>query len=439
MQALILAGGKGSRMGLDIAKCSVDILDIPIINYVINSLDEVGISDINIVVGYKKDDIIKCTKHKYNYIVQEQQLGTGNAVKIALDYIKDDVIIIPGDTLVLDSLDNFIRYHYENNNDFSIMSFEKENPSGYGRIIRGNDIDIVEDCYLKDKDIKECNSGIYITNKRVLLEHIDKIKINSKSEYYFTDIVKYLAGLKVGVFKQDNIYGVNTLHEVCLVNEIIKNKTNERLINSFVYIVDKNNTYISPDCIIEENTVIEPGCIIYHSRIGKGNKILANSRIINSVIGDDNKIISSDISDSFIGRGNNIGPFSHLRNYANIGNFNRIGNYVEIKDSVIDSYTNASHLAYIGNTDCGSGVNFGCGSITVNYDGKNKHKTVIKDKAFIGCNSNLIAPVVIKENSFIAAGSTITNDVEEDSLAIARVRQINKDGYLRKKNPDDNV
>ena len=183
---------------------------------------------------------------------------------------------------------------------------------------------------------------------------------------------------------------------------------------------------------IEENTFIEPGSIIYHSRIGKGNKILANSRIINSVIGDDNKIISSDISDSFIGRGNNIGPFSHLRNYANIGNYNRIGNYVEIKDSIIGSYTNAAHLAYIGNTDCGSNVNFGCGSITVNYDGKYKHKTVIKDKAFIGCNSNLVAPVIIKENSFIAAGSTITNDVEEETLAIARARQVNKEGYMKK-------
>lgn len=431
MQALILAGGKGSRMGLDIAKCSVNIIDIPIINYVINSLN--NIDKIFIVVGYKKDDIIGCTKHKYNYIYQQEQLGTGNAVKVALEFLEDDdVIILPGDTLVLDSLDEFIRFHYENKNDFSILSFNKDDPNGYGRIINDNGVKIVEEVYLKDKSLKQCNSGIYITSKKILLDYIDKIKINSKGEYYFTDILNYFDDLKIGVYLGKDIYGVNSLNDVCLVNEIIKIRTNDKFINCGVHIVDKNNTYISPDSFIEENTFIEPGSIIYHSRIGKGNKILANSRIINSVIGDDNKIISSDISDSFIGRGNNIGPFSHLRNYANIGNYNRIGNYVEIKDSIIGSYTNAAHLAYIGNTDCGSNVNFGCGSITVNYDGKYKHKTVIKDKAFIGCNSNLVAPVIIKENSFIAAGSTITNDVEEETLAIARARQVNKEGYMKK-------
>ena len=193
-------------------------------------------------------------------------------------------------------------------------------------------------------------------------------------------------------------------------------------------------TYISSDSVIESNTIIEPGCIIYHSRIGKNNRILGGTRICNSVIGDGNKITLSVIIDSCIGVGNNIGPFTHLRNNANVANFNRIGNFVEIKDSLIDSHTNAAHLAYIGNAYLGSHVNFGCGSITVNYDGKNKHKTIIKDRAFIGCNSNLIAPVVIKENSFIAAGSTITKDVEEDSLAIARARQVNKEGYLKNKN-----
>lgn len=169
--------------------------------------------------------------------------------------------------------------------------------------------------------------------------------------------------------------------------------------------------------------------MIYHSIIGKNNEILGCCRIINSIINDENYIESSNIKNTFIGNNNHIGPFCHMRNEVNIGNFNRIGNFVEIKASMIKDNTNAAHLAYIGNCDCGSGVNFGCGSITVNYDGKNKHKTVIKDKAFIGCNSNLVAPIIIEEKAFIAAGSTITNDVSANSLAIARARQINKEGY----------
>lgn len=439
MQALILAAGKGSRMGIDAAKCTIKILDIPLINYVIDNLKELDIKDINVVVGYKKEDVMNSTKHKYNYILQEKLLGTANAVKVALDYIEDEVIILPGDTIVLNygTLKEFIKYHQNMKNDFSILSVYKSNPYGYGRIIRNGGIEILEQDFLKEDVTNEVNSGIYITNKNTLSKYIDKIEKNEKGEYYFTDICKYLNGKKVGAYMTyDSILGINNLEELSCASELIKQKINVKLLSKGVNIIDKNNTYISFDSIIEENTIIEPGSIIYHSKIGKNNHILGNCRIDNSVIGDDNVVVSSIIVDSFIGRGNKLGPFCHLRNYANIGNFNRIGNFVEIKDSMIASYTNVAHLAYIGNTDCGSNVNFGCGSITVNYDGKNKHKTVIKDKAFIGCNSNLIAPIVIKENSFIAAGSTITNDVDENSLAIARARQINKEGYLKNKSPE---
>ena len=426
-------------MGGDVAKCAMRILGIPLINYVIESLNKVNINDINIVVGYKKEDIISVTNHKYNYIIQKNQLGTGDAVKVGLDYIDDDVIILNGDTLILDDdiLKDFIEYHHNMKNDFSILSFYKSDSFGDGRIIRKDGFNIVEESYLNGETINECNSGIYISSKKVIGEVIDKIEKNDRGEFYFTDICKYLTGKKVDAYMaKGNICGVNNLYELESVSNLIKLNINNKHLENGVNIMDKNNTYISPDSIIEEDNVIEPGCIIFHSKIGKGNKLLGNCRIDNSVIGDDNTIISSIISDSFIGRANKFGPFCHLRNYANIGNFNRIGNFVEIKDSMIASYTNAAHLAYIGNTDCGSNVNFGCGSITVNYDGKSKHKTVIKDKAFIGCNSNLIAPIVIKENSFIEAGSTITNDVDKDSLAIARARQINKEGYLKNKSPE---
>lgn len=432
MQAVLLAAGLGSRMLGTCAKCTEKVLDIPIIIYLLNILERAGIKDIIIVVGHAKEEVMNVTNHRYTYVFQEKPTGTKDALTYALPYIKEEVIVLPADTFILDEsvISRFVLFHRATKTKMSILTVEKDNPYGYGRVVYEGKIKIYEEQEGKYLDCKECNTGIYIFNDKLLGEKLSKM--NSE---YLTKICECYEENDIHCMRifEDVVLGINTPSELMATNRLYSKLINAYFEEQGVRIERPLETRISPDSILEQGVYIESGAIIYHSRIGRNTKILGNTRIIDSGIGSDNVIEDSILESACIGTGNKIGPFAHFRMNADIGNYNRIGNFVEIKDSMIASHTNVAHLAYIGNCQCGSRVNFGCGSITVNFDGKKKHQTFIKDGAFIGCNSNLIAPIVIHENGFVAAGSTITSNVDEDSLAIARARQITKEGYFKHK------
>lgn len=441
--AIILAAGFGTRMKSELPKCAYPLLDKPMVEYIVDSLERSNISEILCVVGYKEENIKSILGSRVKFVKQENQLGTANAVLSCLEHLDDGIsIIIPGDVpLVDEDIINTLLLNHQSN-DMTIATIHVDNPSGYGRTIRYNDsvVKIVEDKEATEQErlIKEVNSGLLAVNNNLLKQYVPKIKNNNiKSEYYLTDLVEMLSSnYKVGscIIKDSyKLTGVNDLYSLSELELILKNNViTNHLING-VNIINKASVTISSDTIIEENVFIYPNCILLGKNIIKKNSVIGpNSQIINSIIEEGVNINSSIIIDSQIGSNSKIGPFSHIKLNSVIGENNRIGNFVEIKNSITGNKTNAVHLSYIGDSQIGSNVNFGCGSITVNYDGRVKSKTVIGDNVFIGCNSNLIAPVEIKSDSFIAAATTVTHDVDSGDLVIGRVKQLNKKGYFVK-------
>lgn len=441
--AIVLAAGKGSRMKSDIPKCGISVLGKPMISYIIEQLKITTIDEIICVVGYKKEYIYNILKDTVSYRIQETQEGSGHAVMCCKDLKTDGyTIILNGDTPLVDQklIQEMINFHLENDNDLTIGTFVKDNPYGYGRIIRNKNnqiIQILEQLELNEDQKKLCevNSGIYCVKTKLLFEALAKInKNNQKKEYYLTDIVYNLNEYKINSFliEQDyKVMGANTLSELAEIEDKLRLEIIKKHLENGVHFENILNTFIASDVIIEENVTIRNSTILGKTIIHSGCKI-EDSDIQNSIIFNDSNITHSVVKDSIIGKNCVVGPFSHIRNNSLISESNRIGNYVEIKNSKIGKNTKLSHLAYMGDTLCGNNVNFGCGSITVNYDGKEKHKTNIGDNVFIGCNTNLIAPIDIKSNSFIAAGSTITSDLDQGDFAIARSPQVTKKGYASK-------
>ncbi len=441
--AIVLAAGKGSRMKSALPKCAIPILGKPMISYLIENLKKTSIDEIICVVGYKKEQIYSILKDSVSYRVQEEQLGSGHAVNCCKDISKDGyTIILNGDTPFVDNIiiQELINSHLENNDDLTIASFICPSPEGYGRIIRddlGKIKAIAEEVDLtkEQKNLKEVNSGVMCIKTNLLFDALSKISNNnSKKEFYLTDIVSLLKDYKISSFCTKDSFkltGINTLQQLVEAENHLKRDVLEYHIFNGVRIENIDNVYISSDAIIEENVVIRNSTILGNSIIHRGAVIL-DSEIKDSIILNDSKIWHSIVFDSIVGKNCSVGPFSHIRNNSTIYGNNRVGNFVEIKNSKIGIASKLSHLAYMGDCLCGENVNFGCGSITVNYDGKNKHKTSIGDNVFVGCNSNLIAPINIESNSFIAAGSTITESINQGDFAIARSIQITKKGYASK-------
>ncbi|HOO44375.1 MAG TPA: bifunctional UDP-N-acetylglucosamine diphosphorylase/glucosamine-1-phosphate N-acetyltransferase GlmU, partial [Bacillota bacterium] len=319
---------------------------------------------------------------------------------------------------------------------------------GYGRILRNgsNLLDaIVEenDASDEEKAIKEINTGIYIIKNQFLFSTLEKVSNNnSKGEYYLTDIVKILKseGANIGTYTLKNSYkamGVNDLYALSIAESKLRQDINKALMLKGVAMINPETITIGHNVLIDENVTIHPNTYITgNSIIGKGAQIGPNTEIHNSTVGEYVICKHSLVFNSSIAHHSTVGPFAHLREGAQIGPMNRIGNFVEIKKSSTGENTKASHLAYIGDAEIGNHVNFGCGAITVNYDGKNKYKTMIGDNVFVGCNVNLVAPIEIHDDSFIAAGSTLNRNVPKGTLAIARAYQVNKENYMKLKKQD---
>lgn len=445
--AIILAAGKGTRMKTELPKCAFPLLKKPMVTYIIEALESINIDQIICVVGHKREVLQDILKDRVKYAIQEEQLGTGHAVKCALDFIDDNgyTIILPGDTPLIDKeiLDQLIEVHKSNKNDFTIGTIVLDNPFGFGRIVRDSSnsvLRIVEekDASEEERKIKEINTGLFLVDNFLLKKALLEIKNNNaKGEYYLTDIVEILSKeAKIGTFTIKDTYklnGINDLYTLSLVEKQFREAILKKHILYGVNIVNPETVTIGSDVTIEAGTTIYPGSIILgKTTIGKNCVVGPNSEIYNSTLKYGSKLVHSVCYDSTLEENSSVGPFSHIRMNTVVGQDNRIGNFVEMKNSIIGPKTNVAHLTYVGDTDCGGGVNFGCGTVTVNYDGKNKYRTTIGDNVFIGCNSNLIAPVNIGSESFIAAGSTITDSLESTDFAIARAKQVTKKGYAKK-------
>ncbi len=420
INAVILAAGKGTRMKSDKSKVLHEIFGKTLLGYVLDAINKTQIiKNSYVIVGHQADAVTEFVTKNYDNaqtVLQSPQLGTGHAVSMVcpcLENFDGEVLILCGDTPLVTSetIKKFIKYHKNQNSDITVMSAIFDNPSNYGRIIRNGEnlAAIVEekDATTLQKEIKEVNAGIYCINWSKVKSAFSELKNNNaQGEYYLTDIISWgvSKGLNTNVYTiEDNseIFGINSKIHLAQATSMLNQKILQKHLENGVTIVDTNSVWISQDTEIGADTVIFPNVYI----TGK-NKIGNNCKI---------------------------GPFAHLRGNVEIENNVKIGNFVEVKNSKISSNTNACHLTYIGDSEIGSGVNIGAGTITANYNHftKKKSKTVIKDGSSIGSNSVLVAPVTIGEKCSIGAGSVITKDVEDKALALTRAALRTVENYIK--------
>lgn len=447
--ALVLAAGQGKRIKSDLPKVLHKVCGKEMLKHVIDSIRKAGIDDIDVIIG-KGAELVKerISDKNVSYSLQVEQLGTGHAVKCAQEFLmgkKGVVAIFSGDTPLIkqSTIEKLVDDHIKNSNAATILTATVADPTGYGRIVRKNNevLKIVEhkDCNEEELKITEMNSAIYCFDIELLVDALGKLKNNNEQgEYYLTDVVEILKSKneKVGALLTDyeETIGVNSRVQLAQAEEILKNRINIKHMENGVTLIDPKMTYIGIDVEIGKDTIIYPNNILEgNTKIGKNCLFYQNSRIVDSIIGDEVDIQSSVILNSSIGDNTTVGPFAYIRPETIIGKHARIGDFVEIKKSTIGDGTKVSHLTYIGDAEVGSECNFGCGTVVVNYDGKNKYKTIIGDHSFIGCNTNLVSPVIVHDNTYIAAGSTITAEVNEGELAVARAKQRNISGWVKKK------
>ena len=416
IMAIVLAAGKGTRMKSKKSKLVQKIYGKEIVKRAVENAQKAGIHDIVAVVGYQKEEVMDVLGDSVKYAYQEEMLGTGHAVMQAKEFFKGKkgkVLVLNGDVPLLrpETLNKLVEKSIENREYATLLTAIYDNPTGYGRIIRdegGNIEAIVEekDTKASQRKIKEINAGIYCFDIEELFAALDKIKPNNaQGEYYITDVISIMnkKGLKTGaVIVEDNteILGINDRIQLEMLTKVLQMRINTEHMKKGVTIEDVNNTYIYDDVKIGMDTVIHP-----------------------------NTIIKSGVE---IGEDCEIGPNSYIREGCKLSNKVKIGSFVEIKKAIIGEGTKVPHLSYMGDCEIGERCNIGCGTITCNYDGFHKSKTIIGNHSFIGSNTNLVAPVTLGDETFVAAGSTITDDVPDYALAIARQRQTNKEEWNKK-------
>lgn len=447
--ALILAAGQGKRIKSDLPKVLHKVCGKEMVNHVIDNMRKSGIDDVNVIIGKGAELVKENTKDKnVSYSVQAEQLGTGHAVICAKEFLegKDGLVaIFAGDAplTTVETVEKLVEEHVSKNNSATLLSAYVEDPTGYGRIIRDGDevLKIVEhkDCNEEELKVNEMNAAMYIFDIKELLSSLDELSNdNAQGEYYLTDVIGILKsnGKRIGavVTEYEETIGVNSRVQLAEAEEILRNRINTMHLENGVTLVDPKTTYIGIDVEIGRDTIIYPNNIIEgNTKISNNCVILQNCRIKDSTISSGVEIQSSVVLESEIGENTTVGPFAYIRPETIIGKKARIGDFVEIKKSTIGDKTKVSHLTYIGDAEVGSGCNFGCGTVVVNYDGKKKYKTIIGNNSFIGCNTNLVSPVTVGDNTYVAAGSTITSEVKDGSLAIARAKQKNIEGWVEKK------
>lgn len=451
---IIIAAGEGTRMKSDTPKVLHTLCGKTMIEYVLKAVEDISTYKPVVVVGHGADRVKEYIGSRVEYVLQKQQLGTGHAVMMAEDHISGIngyAIVIAGDTplITADTIKKLYKHTVDNDYAATVLTSDAENPFGYGRIVRNADNNVEKIVEQKDADeselkIKEVNSSIYCFNIKYLIESLGKLNNNNaQHEYYLTDVISILInnGHKVGALTTGDfteIMGVNTKVQLAEAAHIMRRRINDRLMLSGVTIIDPENTYIDDTVEIGKDTVIYPGNVLEgKTLIGSRCVLYPNNRIKDSEVCDNVNIQSSVIMSSFIDEQTTVGPFAYLRPGSKIGRHVRIGDFVEIKNSTIDDESKVSHLTYVGDGNIGKKCNIGCGVVFSNYDGKKKYRTNVGNNVFVGCNTNLVAPVEVKDGSYIAAGSTVTDTVPEDSLCIARSRQVIKEGWAAKRKSED--
>jgi bifunctional UDP-N-acetylglucosamine pyrophosphorylase/glucosamine-1-phosphate N-acetyltransferase len=445
---IIMAAGKGTRMkSLDPTRSKVafDLLGVPLVGYVLEALKPLSLSKVITIVGHGGETTAKVVEGQSEVVWQREQKGTGHAVMQVAPVLEGKAgatLIVSGDTplITTQSLQKLVKTHSDNQFDLTILTSIVPNPFGYGRMVRNAKVQvtaIVEEINATDeeKKIQEINTGFYVFNNALLFQYLKDLPPNPKNgEYNITFLIKMFMekGFKVGtetVGSFEETLGINDRAQLAEARLIMMRRINHQHMVQGVTIEHPDNTFISPQVKIGQDTVIQSGVyLVGNTVIGQANTITANTRIENATIGHHNVIESSKIIDSSIGDNNHIGPYAHLRGHTKIAHATRIGNFVELKEATLHHGVKVAHLTYLGDCVIGENTNIGCGTIIANYDGKTKHITNIGKNAFIGSGSTLISPVTIANNTLIAAGSTITKDVQEDQMAIAREKQTNKDG-----------
>ena len=447
--AIVLAAGKGSRMKSLLenkSKVSYEILGVPLVKYVLNALKPLNINKIVTVVGFGGETSKAIVEQESDVVWQKEQKGTGHAIMQArpiLENKEGETIILCGDTPLLKSetLEKLLNDHLSNNNKITVLGAKIDNPFGYGRLVIDNEgklQKIVEqkDANEEEKLIDVVNSGVYVFDNSLLFKYLNELKPNNKAgEYYLTDLIEIFRNNnhRVGVsimHGDEEMLGINDRIQLAYATKLMKERINTKLMLSGVTIEDPLTTYVGPYVEIEPDTIIKPHTtILGETKIGQRNEIGPNTYLSNMQIGNDNNIIMSHLVDSIIKDNNNIGPFCRMRGNAIIEGNNRIGNFVELKGAHLHNGAKSAHLTYLGDCEVGERTNIGCFTVTANYDGYNKSFTSIGSDVFVGSGSIIIAPLKIEDESFIAAGSTISKDVKKDELAIARAKQENKAGY----------
>ncbi len=447
--AVILAAGKGTRMQSKLYKVLHKVCDRTMVELVLDSLNNLEMQEVITVVGHGAERVKEVLGDRTKFVLQAEQLGTAHAVKVAKDELKDKegtTIVMYGDTPLIrpETINSMLDHHENTNAKATVLTAIADDPFAYGRIIRdvnGKLVKIVEekDATEQEKKIKEINSGIYCFDNKLLFEMLEKVKNDNKQgEYYLPDVLGLIREQKEIIETYlcedfDETFGVNDRVALAYAESVMRNRINTKHMLAGVTLVDPTNTYIAPNAIIGRDTTIYPNVTIKSNTvIGEDCQIKPNSYLENVKIGNGVKVLSSTISDSKIGDFTSVGPYAHIRNNCELGEYVRVGNFVELKNTIYGDGSKTAHLSYLGDAEVGKNTNIGCGTITVNYDGKNKYKTKIGNDAFIGCNSNLIAPLEIGDGAVVAAGTTVTENAPDDTLVIARIKQENKMGYAKK-------
>lgn len=441
--AIVLAAGKGTRMHSDIPKVLHEVCGLPMGQLIVETLKEAGAERIVTVTGFGHELVEEALDSLCEFALQEPQLGTGHAVMQAKQLEKEQgiTIVANGDVPCIKKETYESLYTACADADMVILTVSLEDPKAYGRIVREDDgsvLKIVEfkDCNDEEKKIQEINTGIYAFKNELLFKYLKELNNNNaQNEYYITDLVEIFKkeGLTVKALLTDDaseVQGVNDNVELAQANKTLRKRINEAWMRQGVTMINPKATYIGPHVTFGKDVVLHPNVYLYgYTSIGDRSVIMPQSYLNNAIIGSDTLINASEITDSEVKNECQIGPYTHFRNGCVVEDKNRVGNFVEFKNVKFGVDSRCAHLTYLGDSDVGSKVNIGCGVITVNYDGGSKYHTTIKDGAFIGSNSNLIAPVTVGENAVVAAGSTATQDVPDGDMAISRVRQENKEGY----------
>ncbi len=430
--AIVLAAGSGTRMSSQLPKVLHQVSGAPIISHVFDSLNQVDINKVILVTNPENNNALSQIDPEISCVIQNTPLGTGNAVSVAYENASsfENTIIINGDLPLITSktIQNLITKHSESNSTLTLVSAVVDNPQGYGRIKKENDIvtEIIEQKELSEENEKltDINVGIYAVKTQWLNKALLLLEPHDNEEYFITDIVNLATQQKISINtyelkKSNEAQQVNNRVELALAENIMQNRIREQIMLGGTTIIDPASTFIDKNVLVGQDTILEPGVhLTGMTKIGTGCRIGPNAHIVNSEIGNNVKITTSTIEMSVIGNNVSIGPYCHLREGSKISDEVALGNYVEIKQSTIGKNTKIGHFTYIGDSIVGERVNIGAGTITANYDGDEKHQTVIGDESFIGVNSVLIAPVNVGAKSRTGAGTVVTKDVPPDSLVV---------------------